>query len=155
VPELHDFCFFLFTHVVLLSESFRKSKEPARHSVLNLGIDWKYFILFAAAFLLSLLSHQLTFMFLFGIALYFIISEIALFFNPRISNYKNNYFLFSILAFLFLFFIMSPVVSVYVKSFLGLFLPENNVNWIIPDWGHLSEYYKKNPFRYLTCMPMF
>lgn len=141
------FAFFYSLMLFFFLKAFENRKEPIHQNVINFGIDWKYFILFAGAFLLSLLSHQLTFMFLFGIALYFIISEIVLLFTPRISNYKNNYFLFSILSFLFLFFILSPVVSVYVKSFLGLFLPENNVNWIIPDWGHLSEYYKKNPFK--------
>lgn len=142
------FSFFFMLVLYLFFIAFENKKNDTVKSSIIPNIQLKYFVLFLIAFVLSLLSHQLTFLFIFGIIFYFIINELIILIQRK--NYHgvgNPYFLGSVLGFLLLFFIFNPVIDSYVRSFLSLFLPGNIVNWVIPDWSHLKEFYEETPFK--------
>jgi len=144
-----NYAIFAFFYLLLLY-FFLKAFENysnSNNALKRKGIDIKFVFLFVTAFVLSLLSHQLTFMFIFGISLYFIINEFIVLFDKNTHSIKNKYFWFSIISFIFLFLVINPVLSGYVKDLLRIFLPENIVTWVIPDWADLKVYYRENPFK--------
>lgn len=142
------FMFFYLLVLLFFIKGFEKDEKVDSAKVLERnGISLKYLGLFLGAFLFSLLSHQLTFLFVFGVAVYFIGGEMNSLFNRNVHNIKNKYFVLSIVSIFGLSLIFLPFAAPFIKGILAYFLPDRIVTWVIPDWALLSKYYEETPFK--------
>ena len=97
-------------------------------------ISPKYLVLTLIALILSMLNHQLTFLFVLSVLCYgslVAIVRIAKKEKDRFSD-KHAVLLYPALAVILLFFF--PFFNDVVRPILGLFLPEWAVSWVVPRW---------------------
>ena len=142
------FMFFYLLMLFLFFKGFEGKEKPDSEKLLErIGVCPKYLVFFLLAFILSLLSHQLTFLFVFGVAVYIVGGQLLTLFNKNGHRLKNKYFVLSIISIIGLTLIFLPFAGTFVKGILGYFLPEKIVTWVIPNWEMLGEYYEKTPFK--------
>lgn len=109
------------------------------------GINKKYLFLLPLALVGSLLSHQLTFMFIFGgmiwlvgVAIHKIITE---------KSFNNVFTWLAVPSLILCLLIFTPAFAPVTRSILSLFLPPNAVNWVVVDWTRISKLYAEEKLK--------
>jgi uncharacterized membrane protein len=109
------------------------------------GLSRKHLLLLPLVFVAALLSHQLTFFFLFSVAVYCLVLAIQKMVKGDADRFKNKY-LWAGAALLPLMLVMIPAFGGVFKSvFSGMFLSRIE-NWVIPRWDFIGQQWATNPF---------
>jgi len=117
------------------------------HTYSNRKEVLKPIIFFIGSFIASFLSHQLAFFLSFGYAFYIILSFInTKYINKTQVTKWNKYSIPFIPAILLFTVITLPFFGNLVRPIISYFLPQNIVNWVIPDWDHLSKLWASKPY---------
>lgn len=136
--------FFLLLGWVFL-KAFEEKRDPEGRSFWEKnGLSPKYLLLLPVVFVASLLSHQLTFFFLFTLAAYATAMCVSEWTSTKQLSYK--YLWPAVLLLPLLLVALVPALSGFAKSLLGLALPERIANWVVPDWAYLAEKWAKEPW---------
>ena len=100
----------------------------------KLGINRKYFFYMLLAFLLSMLSQLICFLFVFTAGFYGTFMTIDNWITKKSRPFRlNAYSLLFYLNILVVFFMFTPWGTTLTKPFLELFLPKNIATFILPD----------------------
>jgi hypothetical protein len=137
--------FYLFFHIALLS-IFEKNENSNSFSIVDkFNINIKTVVFLLGSFLLAILNHQLTVFAIFAWVFYGSIRWVLLAKESKGKDIFNRYTIFipSLLAFFSLF---TKAGGGFAKSILGILLPPNIVNFVIPNTERLSELWKTKPF---------
>ena len=138
-------CMFLVLVIVFWSwyESDNESSSVLSKQTL---FSFRKLGLVFGALVLSLLSHQLTFFFLFGFCTYNIVMLLNELILNRRFNIKSRYFIIGIPSLVFFILIFTPFIAPVIQSLLSIILPDRVATWVIPDWTRLAELWKDKPF---------
>ncbi len=140
------FFFILFLYFLGRALNVDDSFRAGKSRVLNyLRLQPKLLWVALALLVLSVMSHQLTFLFIYGLMFYYVllfVRSICL----RQADFKGIEAVVTYLFAVFSFIVFVPSVQGVFKSFFLLFLPENVANWVLPNLGRLSELMKTQPY---------
>ncbi len=122
------------------------------HTLYKANIDKKKgiktTIVLFVTFILSLLSHNLSFFLIFGYAFYiignFIHNKFILKVNDKFLSKNKLPLIPSILLFVL---VLVPIFGDLIRPILSIFLPSKVVSWVIPDWDYLGELWKTKPYK--------
>lgn len=147
------FEFFFLVLMLVFLEAFEPKKELDKLKGFweKYKISGKYLALLPVALILSLISHQLGFFFIFAVGFYFaMVAVINLIKKEDQSPKWNKYTVIGGLFFIFAILIFMPFMSGITRSMLELFLPQNIANWVIPDWDHIGKLMDETPHEAFT-----
>lgn len=134
---IFSFFFLLLVYVLFKAITFKNPPNNKNH------LERKYLIALPFIFIASLLSHVLTVVSIFALAIYFLVDISA----DLIIKRKVNVFrlLLGICSLIFLLLILTPLFSGVLNSFLGFFLPPHVVGMISLDWSRIILLWSNNP----------
>ncbi|GAB6395632.1 MAG: glycosyltransferase family 39 protein [Bacteroidales bacterium] len=144
------FFFLLFLYflgqAINVDESFKETKSR----VLNyLKLQPRYFLVALILLVFSILSHQLTFLVVYGVMFYYVL----LFIDGLLHKKFRFGSMEAVISYLFLLFsiiVFVPSVQEVFKAFFLLFLPQNVANWVLPNMERLGELMDKEPYSALN-----
>ncbi|MDR1582749.1 MAG: glycosyltransferase family 39 protein [Prevotellaceae bacterium] len=143
------FFFLLFLYFLGRALNMDDSFKEGKNRLLNyLKLQPKYLWFALGLLVLSILSHQLAFLFIYGLMFYYAL----LFLNDLFRKKYNFISIEAIIAYLFVLFsiiLFIPAVQGIFRSFFLLFLPQNVANWVLPNLDRLSELWKTEPYNTL------
>ena len=143
------FAFFFLLLLYFLGRAINvdDSFKQRKNRILNY-LKWqpKYWGIALIVLLLSILSHQLTFLAVYGIMFYHVAIFIDNLFRKRF-NFLSIEAVITYFTFIFSAIIFVPSVQEIFKSIFLLFLPQNVANWVLPDLARLSELMKTEPYK--------
>ena len=143
------FAFFFLLMLYFLGRAINvdDSFKQRKNRILNY-LKWqpKYWGVALIVLFLSILSHQLTFLVIYGIMFYHLALFIDNLFHKRF-NFLSIEAIITYFLFIFSAVIFVPSVQEIFKSVLLLFLPQNVANWVLPDLARLSELMKTEPYK--------
>ena len=123
------------------SFSIRKSK------IWNyLKMQPKYLLITVGLLILSILSHQLTFLVIYGILFYYLL----VFIDNTLHKKYNWLGVEAILSYLLIIFsviVFIPSIQGALKSIFLLFLPQRIADWVLPNLARLSELWNTQPYQ--------
>ncbi|HNM27155.1 MAG TPA: glycosyltransferase family 39 protein, partial [Saprospiraceae bacterium] len=138
--------FFLLLGLVFL-EAFDNRRDREGNFWAKNGLSPKHLLLLLPVLLASLLSHQLTFLFVFTVAVYAIIVAARKFVSKEDDRNNNPYLWLSCLGLPVLLLIFVPALNGVIKGLLGALLPARIVEWVIPQWSRLAALWQTEPWR--------
>ncbi|MEO7175690.1 MAG: glycosyltransferase family 39 protein [Saprospiraceae bacterium] len=134
-------CFFLLLLLCFLL-AFDNPRQEASNKLKSWGINPRYLLILPFALILALISHQLSFFFVFIAGFYFAFNGIA---EGIIEKRWNTLFIWLGLPFLLvIFFLFTPSSAALIKTAIAPFVEARNLNWFMPDWTRLGTLWK-NP----------
>ncbi|MBR9923298.1 MAG: hypothetical protein GYB31_20900 [Bacteroidetes bacterium] len=95
-------------------------------------------------FILSLISHQLSFFFILSAGLYFLLKGISSFWTKNAEN-KNLFRVLGGISALGFAVMFIPAFGRLMQNSMQLILPERIVKWVIPNWERLSSLMAEKP----------
>ncbi|MCC7504881.1 MAG: glycosyltransferase family 39 protein [Saprospiraceae bacterium] len=137
--------FFLLLGLVFLAALEGKSEREGSFWKKH-GLDPKYLLLLPVVLLASLMSHQLTFFFVFSAAVYVIAVAVNKYVRRTGDRNNNPYLWLSALGLPFLLLVFVPALNGVIKGILGAFLPARIVEWVIPQWSRIAELWQSKPW---------
>lgn len=120
-------------------------KEGKRRLLNYLKLQPKFLWIALALLALSILSHQLAFLFIYGLMFYYLLLFLDKIFRKK-ADFKGIEAVFSYIFIIFSIIIFVPSVQEIFKSIFLLFLPPNVANWVLPNLDRLSELWKNEPY---------
>lgn len=142
---IFEFFFLLFLFVLWnLMEQLTTSQNPLNRKSIRSRDIGKVLLIFG----LCVLSHQLTFLAIFSIAIYLGVSGMVNFWHQKTKARWQHLALGGIslsgavLA-------LSPFMQSVWASVLGWFLPDRIVTWVLPDWERIAWLWESKPFHNL------
>ena len=140
------FFFILFLYYLGRALNMDESFKEGKKRLLNyLKLQPKYLWIALTMLVLSILSHQLTFLFIYGLMFYYFTLFLDSLFRKK-YNFTSVEAVFSYIFILFSIIIFVPPIQEIFKSFFLLFLPQNVANWVLPNFDRLSELMKDKPY---------
>ncbi|MCO6494060.1 MAG: glycosyltransferase family 39 protein [Bacteroidetes bacterium] len=138
--------FYLWIHWLLLKifEGDISQKNDLK-IVSGININIKTIGLLLLSFILSMLNHQLTIFIVFGWFFYGTIVWVGNAFTGE-RKFINKYSIF-VPLFLSFGFLFTSTGNVLAKKFLGILLPPNIVNNVVPDLSRILALWKSEPFK--------
>lgn len=136
--------FFLLLGWVFLKAWEGKGDTESRDFFQKNGFSKKYLLLLPVVFVASLMSHQLTFFFLFTLAAYMTAMTVSEWIQHKRLSHKHLWLALLLLPLLLI--ALVPAFGGVAKNLLTLFLPERIAQWVVPDWAYLAEKWKKEPW---------
>ena len=126
-----------------VDDSFKQRKNK----ILNY-LKWqpKYLGIALGMLILSILSHQLTFLFIYGILFYYFILFVDNLLHKRF-NFLSIEAIITYLFFIFFVIVFIPSIQEIFRQIFLLFLPPNITTWLLPDLARLSELMKTAPYK--------
>jgi len=137
------FMFFVLVVLYLFNKFYSSFSSSDKKTKIKHGAY--LFLSFVAAFL----SHQLSFLLIFGYAFFNIGMYIQLKYIEKsevVHKKWNNHLLLVIPSVLLFALVFLPFLGDLVKPVLLLFLPENVASWVIPDWDYLATLWESKPY---------
>lgn len=111
------------------------------------GLSLKHLLALPVVGALSLLSHQLTFFFIFSVAVYAIAIAVKILWDGTEKQQGNKKYLWLAGGSLpFLLMILVPPLGDLVKKILKPFLLSDIADWAFPDWERLAGWFANKPF---------
>lgn len=144
------FFYLLSAYLLYLALNEYKNQRKTLKPFKILELNQKYLLLFFLSFILSFLSHQLSFFMLFSLGFYCIFILINRVFQKKEKNREEKrlkYLIVAIPSIILFIGIFSESFGVLLSNILKYMLPENVVSWIIPDWIRLNEIINKEPYK--------
>lgn len=136
--------FYLLTCYCFL-RAFQPPKTDATNWMERWGIHWKWICWLAIAFFASLLSHQLTVFFVFGVMVYFIGIGVYEFF---IHKHKLNWYtVIAIPCMLLTVLLFHPAMSSIFRKGLGMFVEARNLDWFMVNWDMVKSQWAEKPYQ--------
>ncbi|MDR1879781.1 MAG: glycosyltransferase family 39 protein [Tannerellaceae bacterium] len=142
------FAFFFLLFLYLLGRAINVDGgfQERKSRLLNY-LKWqpRYLWMALAVFVLSLMSHQLTFLAVYGVLFYYLL----LFVHSLVSRKARFLSLEAVISYLFLavsMVVFVPAIQELIKPVLLLFLPEPVVVWVLPNLTRLSELWTTAPY---------
>lgn len=131
--------FFFPLMIYFFIEFFEPRKEAIKTDFFKkIDISEKYLVLFFLAFIGAFFSHPITFFVFFGIGLYTLFVFVSRSFKKETRNFKDKYAIMSYLFIIGTIMVFMPAFEGVIKGILGIFLPANAIDWIIPNAERLS-----------------
>ncbi|MDR0834787.1 MAG: glycosyltransferase family 39 protein [Candidatus Symbiothrix sp.] len=143
------FAFFFLLLLFVLGQALNVDNgfKETKNKVLNyLKIRSKYLWISLVLLVLSILSHQLTFLAIYGILFYYVLLFVTDLVRGR-ANFKSFEAVVSYFAVVFSAILFIPSIQAVFKSVFLLFLPENVANWVLPNLARLSELWATEPYK--------
>jgi len=140
------FGFFYLLFFWLFLKAFESKEGSLSGKWKQFSISPQFAMLLPLALILSLLSHQLTFFFIFSLASYCLVYALWLLIKNDPEKYRNKYFYLSLLLIPTVFLILTPVGQGIVTALLSPILSADQIVWALPNWGTLSKQWKSEPF---------
>ena len=138
------FCFFYLLFIFILYIFYEKKYILNGKGVSEIFLKyWNYLLLLVILLGFSIISHQLSLLFIFPFSIYLFIVTIFEIKNKK-SFKLNKYSIIGIPLFLFIVFIFTPFFESPLRIFLEKFLPNRVVEWVIPDWNYLKLLYDES-----------
>lgn len=141
---IFEFFYLILIVVFWLAWTNHKSKRLSWLNYSILGVSLPWLLLLPVALIFSLISHNLTFLFVFSIAIYLII--IALFDYTTKREMSWKYTGLALPSFIFLALLFTPFFESFIRSILGVFVPPNIVELISLDWNRLMYLFNSDPY---------
>ncbi|MCK6694201.1 MAG: glycosyltransferase family 39 protein [Thermoanaerobaculia bacterium] len=140
------FCFFF----LLLGMVFLKATETRPDRKLadwwsRQGLSGRHVALLPAVGLLSLLSHQLTFFFVFTVLFFSLIKAVVVLQSRAEKRELWKYIWLSGILLPFALVFLIPALGEALKNVLQPFLLSNIADWAIPDWNRLAAWWAEKP----------
>lgn len=147
-----NYAIFEFFYLLLLTAfiyGFEHFKNPLRQPEIanRFRINLKFVAALPVILLLSVISHNLSFFFLFSAGMYFLLMAVFKRMKPELGDALPK--LYTVLGAVFLvvsLFLFIPGLSNIMKAPLSLFLPPDYVDWFVPDWSKLGEAWEQKPY---------
>ena len=137
--------FFLLLGLVFL-KAFEHEKDPESTNFWRKnGLSARYALLLIPALAASLLSHQLTFFFVFSVGAYALIVAARQIIQGREDRFRNKYFWMGV-ATLPLLLLVMPGINDMLRGPLSALLSAQQVDWVLPQWSRLSELWASQPW---------
>nr|MBP6828556.1 hypothetical protein [Saprospiraceae bacterium] len=138
--------FYLLLGLVFLAAVEAKQEPGVTDWWKRNGLSRKHLLLVPVVGVLSLLSHQLTFFFVFSVAFYMLIMAVKTLWDGT-EKQGNVKYLWLAGAFLpVLLIILVPPLGDVVKKILQPVLLSNITDWAFPDWDRLIGWFANKPF---------
>lgn len=134
-----EFSYTLLLLVFLLAFEAQKGKKGITPFFQKHGLNKKCLWLLPFAFILSALNHPLTFFFFFSVGVYSSIIASTIMIKREPNHLMNKYALFLYLTLIVGILFYTPFVGEILRPILGLFLPENSVIWVLPNWEDITS----------------
>ena len=144
--SVFEFSFLLFL-IVLWNVLEPKSIKSKLKLFKTLNTDLKSIVFLSLVFLISFLSHQLTFFVVFGLAVYVGIMGIRTIILKEYGLNRFKYLYLGIPLFIISVLVFIPFLSEGIKSILGIMLPEKVVAWVVPNWDRLSALHAESSLK--------
>ena len=112
----------------------------------ELAISPRHAALLLPAILLSLLSHQLTFFFLFSLSVYCIVQAAWYLYRNDAHKFRNKYFYLSILLIPALFLMLAPMGHSIVRMMLSPILSSDQIVWALPNWDTILKQWESERY---------
>jgi hypothetical protein len=142
------FTFFFLAFLYFLARAINADnsfKEGKRRLLNYLKLQPKFLWIALILFVLSMLSHQLAFLFVYGLMFYYFLLFIDKIFRKK-ADFKGIEAGFSYIFIIFSIILFVPSVQEIFKSFFLLFLPPNVATWVLPNLDRLAELWKNEPY---------
>jgi len=140
---IFGFFFLLLGWIFLKAFEGKRDTESSDFFQKN-GLSPKHLLLLPLVFVASLLSHQLTFFFLFSLAAYAVAMTASEWLQTK--SIPRKYLWPAIVLLPLLLIAVVPALGGIAQSLLSLALPERIAHWVVPDWTYLAEKWKKEPW---------
>lgn len=141
------FFFLLFLFFIAKVLNAKNNFIKTNNYILNyFKVDFKTLSIVLGLFVLTLLSHQLSLLFLYGFCCYHTMIFIIRVFKKRKINFFSLNAIVTYLSVILVIIMFVPFFQTIVKLILNLFLPERIQNWILPDIAYLKDMLKENPY---------
>jgi len=137
--------FFLLLGLVFLKAFENESKPDAGNFWARNGLSPKHLAWLPFVLLGALLSHQLTFFFLFSAGVYALIIAGGKIIRGSEDRFNNKYFWLGALSLPMLLFTL-PGLNDVLRGPLSALLSPQQLDWILPRWSRLSELWTKQPW---------
>lgn len=137
--------FYLLLGLVFLHAWEKKQETPAVGWWERNGLSRRYLLWLPVVGILSFLSHQLTFFFVFSVAVYAIIVAVKALWEgtEKQGNQKYLWLAGGLLPFLLI--ILVPPLGDLVRKILQPFLLSDIADWAFPDWERLAGWFETKP----------
>ena len=140
------FCFFfLLLGLVFLAAMETRPDRKVADWWSRQGLTARYVALLPAVGILSFLSHQLTFFFVFTVLTYSMAKAILSMRQGAEKQESRKYVWVSGLLLPFVLVILVPALGEGLKKSLQPFLLSNIAEWAIPDWKRLAAWWAEKP----------
>ncbi len=140
------FGFFFLLFFWLFLKAFESKDEHTTGKWKLHSISPYYTLLLPVALILSLLSHQLTFFFLFSLTTYCFGNALWLFYKNNPEKYRNKYFYLSLLLIPSVLLMLTPIGQGIITFLLSPILSADQIVWALPNWDVISKQLKSEPF---------
>jgi 4-amino-4-deoxy-L-arabinose transferase-like glycosyltransferase len=144
------FSFFFLLLVWVFLQAFEQKKDASAASFWERnGLSAKYAMLMLPALAASLLSHQLTFFFVYSVSIYALIIAVQKIVIGSEDQFRNKYLWLGAFSMPLLVLAM-PGVNDLLRAPLSLLLSPEQVDWILPQASRLSELWASQPWSSFT-----
>lgn len=137
---------YLLLGLVFLLAMEAKPDVAATDRLSRAGMSKKYLWLLPVVGLLSFLSHQLTFFFVFTVGVYAPSRLAGTYWNAGPHPERAKFAWMTALTLPFLLVVFVPSFGEALKKALGPFLLSNIAEWAIPDWGRVAALAETKPW---------
>lgn len=142
---IFSFFFLLLGLVFLAAFEARPKREDVSDWWARQGLSGRHLALLPVVGLLSFLSHQLTFFFVFTVLAYALVQAIRSMRAGAEKQVSRKYVWLSGLLLPFVLVILVPALGEGLKKALQPFLLSNIAEWAIPDWNRLAAWWAEKP----------
>jgi 4-amino-4-deoxy-L-arabinose transferase-like glycosyltransferase len=137
--------FYLLLGLVFLAAFEARPDRQVANWWARQGISARYLALLPVVGLLSFLSHQLTFFFVFTVLAYSLAQATRSVLNGADKQKSRKYVWLSGLLSPFVLVILVPALGEALKKALQPFLLSNIAEWAIPNWNRLATWWAEKP----------
>ena len=139
------FGFFYLLFFWLFLKAFESKEGALSGKWKQFSISPQYAMLLPVGFILSLLSHQLTFFFIYSLAIYCLVYALRLLYKNEPDKYRNKYFYLSLLLIPTVFLILTPFGQGIITFLLSPILSADQIVWALPNWDTFSKQLNSEP----------